>query len=75
LLSEPHHPALLAENIVWLLDHPEEAGKMSQHGQAQVVATFDARQMVDNIESLYERLLAERGRDTLFLDLKRSALG
>jgi glycosyltransferase involved in cell wall biosynthesis len=75
LLSEPHHPAQLAENIVWLLDHPEEAGKMSQHGQAQVVATFDARQMVDNIESLYERLLAERGRDTLFLDLKRSALG
>jgi hypothetical protein len=31
--------------------------------------------MVDKIEALYERLLAEKGRDTPFLELKRSALG
>jgi glycosyltransferase involved in cell wall biosynthesis len=75
LLSPPHHPAQLAENIVWLLDHPEEARRMGQRGQALVVPNFDAKQMVHSIEALYERLLAEKGRDTLFLDLKRSALG
>jgi glycosyltransferase involved in cell wall biosynthesis len=75
LLSAPHHPAQLAENIMWLLNHPEEARRMGQCGQAQVVPNFDAKQMVDHIEALYERLLAEKVRDTLFFDLKRSALG
>ena len=75
LLSPPHHPAQLAENIAWLLAHPQEARSMSYRAQARVVPNFDARQMVDKIEALYQRLLAEKGRDALFLDLKQSALG
>ena len=75
LLARPHDPARLAENIVWLLDHPTEAREMGQRGQALVVPNFDARQMVHHIEALYERLLAEKGRDARLLDFERSAVG
>jgi glycosyltransferase involved in cell wall biosynthesis len=75
LLSPPHHPALLAEHIAWLLENPEAARRMSERAQARVVPDFDARLMVEKIEALYERLLAEKGRDALVFDLKRSALG
>jgi glycosyltransferase involved in cell wall biosynthesis len=73
LLSPPHHPAQLAENIVWLLDHPEEAQRMRRRAQERVVPNFGAKQMVDNIEALYERLLTEKGRDQMIFDLKHSA--
>ena len=75
LLSPPRQPARLAENIAWLLAHPQEARRMSYRAQARVVPNFEARQMVEKIEALYQRLLAEKGRDALFLDLKQSALG
>jgi glycosyltransferase involved in cell wall biosynthesis len=73
LLSPLHHPAHLAENIVWLLDHPEEAQRMTRRAQERVVPNFGAKQMVDNIEAMYERLLAEKGRDQMIFDLKHSA--
>jgi glycosyltransferase involved in cell wall biosynthesis len=75
LLSPPHHPAQLAEHIAWLLENPEAARRMSERAQARVVPDFDARLMVEKIEALYERLLAEKGRDALVFDLKRSAVG
>jgi glycosyltransferase involved in cell wall biosynthesis len=72
LLSPPHHPVQLAENIVWLLDHPEEADSMRRRAQERVVPNFGAQQMVDTIEALYERLLAEKGGDQIIFDLKHS---
>lgn len=75
LLSPPSQPARLAENIVWLLEHPADARRMGLRGQALVVPNFDARQMVHSIEALYARLLAEKGRDALLLDFNRSAAG
>jgi glycosyltransferase involved in cell wall biosynthesis len=61
LLSPPGDPAGLAENIVWLLEHPEEAQKMGQSAKKRVVPKFSAEQMVEKIEALYERLLIEKG--------------
>lgn len=61
LLSEPGDPEQLAENISWLLDHPEEARKMSERARARVVPAFSGQYMVEQIEALYERLLAEKG--------------
>lgn len=61
LLSPPSDPALLAENIVWLLDNPDEAHRMGQDGKSRVVPTFSAERMVEKIEALYERLLVEKG--------------
>jgi glycosyltransferase involved in cell wall biosynthesis len=59
LLSRPKEPQGLAENILWLLDHPHEAKKMGQAGKTRVVAEFSAARMVRRIEALYERLLIQ----------------
>jgi glycosyltransferase involved in cell wall biosynthesis len=61
LLSPPGEPARLAKNVMWLLDHPEEAQKMGQCAKKRVVPTFSAERMVEQIEALYERLLVEKG--------------
>jgi len=60
LLSPPGEPARLAENIMWLLDYPEEAERMRQCARNRVVPTFGAERMVEQIEALYERLLVEK---------------
>ena len=57
LLSAPRDPGQLAENIVWLLNHPEQARKMSQSARARVVPAFSAERMVEQIDALYETLL------------------
>ena len=57
LVSPPGQPLRLADNIIWLLDHPEEATQIGKRGRQRVVPTFDARRMVHRIEALYERLL------------------
>lgn len=61
LLSPPREPARLAENIIWLLEHPEEVRKMSESAKERVVQEFSVEGMVQQIEELYERLLAEKG--------------
>jgi glycosyltransferase involved in cell wall biosynthesis len=60
LLSPPGDPTRMAENIIWLLDHPEEAQRMQQAARNRVIPTFSAAQMVRQIEALYERLLLEK---------------
>ena len=57
LLSAPRDPGQLAENIVWLLNHPEQARKMSQSARERVVPAFSAERMVEQIDALYETLL------------------
>jgi glycosyltransferase involved in cell wall biosynthesis len=60
LLSPPGDPARLADNIIWLLDYPEEAQRMRQCARKRVVPTFSAERMVEQIEALYENLLVEK---------------
>lgn len=60
LLSPPGEPVRLAENITWSLDHPDEVKIMKQNAMSRVVPTFSAERMVEHIEELYERLLAEK---------------
>ena len=60
LLSPPGDAARLAENIVWLLDYPEEAQRMKQRARNRVVPAFSAERMVEQIEALYDRLLVEK---------------
>lgn len=63
LLSPPKDFARLAVNILWLLDHPEEAREMCQRGRERVLPDFCADRMVEQIAALYERLLAQRHVD------------
>ena len=60
LLSAPSNPVGLADNILWLLDHPNEARAMGQRARDRVLPAFGAEQMVDQIEALYEQLLTEK---------------
>jgi glycosyltransferase involved in cell wall biosynthesis len=60
VLSPPREPAQLATNIVWLLDHPSEAREISECARERVVSAFGLESMVDQIEELYEHLLAEK---------------
>ena len=60
LLSPPGEPARLAENITWSLDHPDEVQRMKRSAKIRVVSAFSAQRMVEKIEELYERLLAEK---------------
>ncbi|MGH7491216.1 MAG: glycosyltransferase [bacterium] len=61
LLSAPRAPAQLAENIMWLLEHPSEARTMCAHGKERVESTLSIKRMVEQIEELYERLLIKKG--------------
>jgi len=64
LLSPPAEPQKLADNILWLLEHPDEAIEMSQRGQEEVLPYFGAQQMIDQIETIYEALLRKKEQAT-----------
>jgi glycosyltransferase involved in cell wall biosynthesis len=57
LLSPPGNPVELADNIIWLLDHPAEAKKMGERARQKVFSDFNAERMIEQIESLYESSL------------------
>ena len=61
LLSAPGDPAELADNIVWLLDHPQEAQMMGKRARQKVFSDFSAEKMVEEIASLYESSLFKKG--------------
>ena len=58
MLSPASDPAAQADNIVWLLDHPDEARRMGHRGRERVLPQFSAEQMVDRLDALYETLVA-----------------
>ena len=60
MLSPPSDPAALADNIVWLLDHPDEARRFGRQGRERVLPQFSAGQMVERLDALYETLLTAR---------------
>jgi glycosyltransferase involved in cell wall biosynthesis len=60
LLSPPESPSKLAENILWLLNHPDQARLMGRRARKRVVPAFSAERMVAQIEALYDRLLVEK---------------
>lgn len=61
LLSPPGEPEKLAENVLWLLDHRDEALRMGGNARKQVVPAFSAERMVKEIESLYLELARRKG--------------
>ena len=61
-LLEPRDIRRMAEKIIYLLDHPEEARGLGERGRGMVGA-FDIWKMVEKQEKLYLKLLREKGRD------------
>lgn len=57
LLAAPADPGGLAQNVVWLLDHPEEARLMGEAARARVRELFRPSIMCSLIEQTYAELL------------------
>jgi glycosyltransferase involved in cell wall biosynthesis len=61
LLAPPADPGALARNVVWLLEHPEEARRLGEAGRDRVRTLFDPALMCGLIEQEYARLLGVPG--------------
>jgi glycosyltransferase involved in cell wall biosynthesis len=60
ILVPPGDPNALADAIIHLLSHPDEAKKMGQKGKERIHAIFHPKKGIEQIESLYERLVFEK---------------
>lgn len=57
LLFEAKNVAQLADNLVYLLDHPDERDRLGQNAKNLTRKLFDGDNMVRQIEAVYEKLL------------------
>jgi len=60
LLVPPRDSRALADAIIWMLDHPDEAARFGETGRNRVADHFEISRMVRQYEELYERLVAEK---------------
>ncbi len=61
LLAPPADALSLAKSIVWMLDHPLEAGEMAAKGADMVRRKFTAGEMARRTLDLYRKVLAGDG--------------
>ena len=59
LLAEPRDPQSLADAVLWLLDHPEEAAEMGRCGRERVRSHFSPDVMCGALDELYSGLLGQ----------------
>ncbi|WP_281797028.1 glycosyltransferase family 4 protein [Desulforhabdus amnigena] len=59
-LFSPGNVEELAAQLSYVLDHPEEGGRVGANGRALTRRLFDADHMVHNIERIYEMLLQRK---------------
>jgi glycosyltransferase involved in cell wall biosynthesis len=59
-LTPPGHYQETADKIIYLLDHLEEARALGQRARGSVGPEFDCARMIEQHETLYERLLASK---------------
>jgi glycosyltransferase involved in cell wall biosynthesis len=60
-VTKPRDTKAMAERIIYLLDHPQEAKMMGKQGKKRV-GEFDIRRMVREQEDLYLKLLRKKER-------------
>ena len=58
LLADPHNPADVAEKVIYMLDHPEDALKMGANARKDVLNRFDIDKLINHNISYYKSLLA-----------------
>lgn len=58
-LVKPKDPKEIAEKILWLIKHPDEAKRMGINGRKIVEKKFDIDKRIDQIISLYKMLLTD----------------
>lgn len=57
LLSEPSDPDAMARNVIWLIDHPEQARRMGAQARERVRPLFQPEAMCAALDRLYSDLL------------------
>ena len=60
-LVESDDPNALAAPLAELAAHPEQRARMGEAGRSRVVERYAVERLVDDVDTLYRRLLAERG--------------
>jgi len=60
LLVPPRDGHALAEAVLWLVEHPDEAAAFGRAGRERAAQHFDLRVMVRQYERLYERLVSKK---------------
>ena len=61
LLVPPRDPQVLAEAILYLLGHPEEAAEMGRRGRARILQDFSVEEMARKTAALYREVLRREG--------------
>jgi glycosyltransferase involved in cell wall biosynthesis len=57
LLAAPHDPQGLATQVAWMLDHPQEAGRMGAQARDLVRTLFAPERMCAVLDEIYSSLL------------------
>ena len=57
----PRDSHALAEKIIYLLNHPDEAQKMGQMGREYVLKKYDPDQYINELEKEFNMLIEEKG--------------
>jgi len=61
-LVPPRDSHSLAEQLLWILRHPDEARRMGQAGRRRAVENYDYRLVLSRQWEVYERLMREIGK-------------
>jgi glycosyltransferase involved in cell wall biosynthesis len=61
VLVSPNNPAALADAIVWVLHHPQDAAAWAQAGEQLVDIHYTLARMIDRTAAVYTAVLVERG--------------
>ncbi|MBI3815116.1 MAG: glycosyltransferase family 4 protein [Nitrospinae bacterium] len=64
LLVKPADSDAIAEAVIYLLSHPEDADRMGKAGKERVERFFDIKAMSKKIETVYEEIINRRGAET-----------
>ena len=62
ILVSPKDPAGIADALVRLAEHPELVRDLSERARARVRAEFDWRELARRYVTVYDRVVAQRGR-------------
>jgi glycosyltransferase involved in cell wall biosynthesis len=59
-LVKPKDPKEIAEKILWLLEHPEEAKQMGINGRKIVEEKFNSEKRIDRLIEVYEKVILQK---------------
>ena len=63
ILVEPHNPEQLAQSIIYLASYPKLRRQMGEAGKKSVDRRFTVDTMIEQIDQLYQEVLAEHDRN------------